>query len=126
MGVVMRIEYWGVDNELKKNPHFLHDREAQYKYIKERKTDFSHYDMVVMYRFDSAMDTEECDVCGWDLDCDWKYCPNCGTKKPDEVHLFEDSVDKVKREFKRVVGRVMDDDEVDKIRGQYTLKIWID
>ena len=60
----MRIEYWGVDDELKKNPHFLHDREAQYRYIKKRKRDFSHYDMVMMYRFDSAMDTEECDGCG--------------------------------------------------------------
>lgn len=60
------------------------------------------------------------------MDCDWKYCPHCGMEKRDEVHLFEDSVDKVKREFKRVVGRVMDDDEIDKIRGQYTLKIWID
>ena len=104
----MRIEYWGVDDELKKNPHFLHDREAQYKYIKKRKRDFSHYDMVMMYRFDSAMDTEECDGCGYDLDYDWKYCPHCGMKKRDEVHLFEDSVDKVKRAFKRDVGRVMD------------------
>lgn len=122
----MRIEYWSVDDELKKNPHFLHDREAQYNYIKERKTDFSHYDMVMMYRFDSAMNVDECDGCGWDLDYDWKYCPYCGMARRDEVHLFEGSVDKVKQAFKREVGRVMVDEEVDKIRGQYTLKIWMD
>lgn len=120
----MRIEYHDITDLLTNDIHFLHDVERQKEYVKDKYPDCEHFEVVMMYRYKSCCLSGHCEICDSDLDIDWNYCPWCGIETMSDFTILKSSIDEVKKSYKNITGNKMEEENIDKITGQYTIKIW--
>lgn len=123
----MNIVYYDVTGELEKDPCFLHDRDKWRAWLTATSKRFKYVDLVVRYRYyDGDMLHGYCRDCDADLEDDWEYCPYCGTEIGDDLELIGDDISDIKRQYSNYTGEPMPDDEIDKIKARFVLKVWCD
>lgn len=120
----MKIKYYDAEPLLIKDIDALHDREKQNKYLKKHFDKYDYYEIVVMYKYTNQGAKYYCTNCGEDVDDDWNYCPHCGLEIEQGFTLFEDSVAKVKKQYKSVTGETMPAEEEKLIVGKYQFKVY--
>lgn len=125
----MRIEYLNIMEVLEKNPHFLHDRDAQSEWLvkREKLIQPKHFEMAMRYVYRSIREEMRCTHCDSYAEDNWNFCPYCGMElDDDDIDLNGESVSEVKKMYKSETGDVMPDEEVEKILAMPMLKVWVD